>query len=122
MRFLSLLSLSVIFLSLSVHLFLKNIELFFGFQTFFLSTSISPLFPCLSFLFYCIVHIITPPPSFFVPWTTTSCPSTYFICSLEKSIFDIFPSAPLTLLVQIHFAQQYLSTSNFSFLLEYGWV
>ena len=65
---------------------------FSGFQIFFLSTYISLLFPCLSFLIYCNAHII-PPPGFFVPWTPTSFPSTYLICSFEKSIVDIFPNA-----------------------------
>ena len=80
----------------------------------FLSTSIFPLFPGLAFFYYCIVHLIIPPPGFFVPWTPTSCLFTYLIRSFKKSIFDIFQSAlhfcRNLLAFQIPFVQQYLST------------
>ena len=75
---------------------------FFVFQISFLSTFIFPLFPCLSFLFYCIIYIFIPPTSFFVPWTPTSSQSTYFICSCEKSIFDRF-------LIPFHFCNNLLT-------------
>ena len=80
-------------LRISFHKIYSCFSSFFGFHILFLTTSIFPLFPCLSFPFYSIVRIITPPLSFFVLWTPTSCPSTYLICSFKKSIFDNSPSA-----------------------------
>ena len=41
----------------------------------------------------CLENLLKgPAPSFVVSWTPTSCPSSYLICTFEKSIFDRFPS------------------------------
>ena len=60
----------------------------FGFQMLFFIAFFFPLFPSLPLHFNYIIHSFVPLPSFFVPFTATSSPSTYFICSFKKSIFD----------------------------------
>ena len=92
MRFLSLFQLMLESCSVCAF-FPKNIQMLQQIFWLLLNTSIVPLIPCLSFHFYCIAHLIIPPPCFFVPWTPTLCSSTYFICSFKKYNFDICPNA-----------------------------
>ena len=110
-----------LFFCVSVHKIYSCFSSFFGCQIF-----------LLFLLFYWIVHLINSLSGFFVPWTLTSCLSTYLFCCFEKFIFDIFPSALLfcrnLLTFHWHCLFKFLlfnnifSTSKFLFLVEYGWV